>query len=89
MGSICRNNTVVTLLSGADKESVFKTEGRLYRAWNANGEQWAGGIKGNFWEKLPKSGGLEAAFHDRNDEEPTFVGFKAINVQYSTAQDLQ
>ncbi len=48
-GSIYRNNKFVTLLSGADKESVFKTEGQVYWAWNANGEQWAGGIKGNFW----------------------------------------
>jgi len=80
MGPIFRNNTVVTLLSGADKGSVFKTQGMFYWAWNANGEQWAGGVKGNYWEKLP-DGGLEAAFHDGNITQPTFVGFKSIKVQ--------
>ena len=79
MGTFSINNALVTILEGNDIGSTYKTDGQRYWAWDKNGRQFAGAVRGNFWDLIPE-GGFEAAFHDSDKNNPTVVGFKGIYV---------
>ena len=80
MGSIFRNNTVVTLLGGTDRGKTVKTEGHNYWLWDDKGNMKTD-INGLTHNRFP-SGGFEAAIHDANMDDPTLIGFKGIKVYY-------
>ena len=69
-----------TVLEGTDIGSTYKIEGNKYWAWDKEGKQFAGAVRGNLWDIMPEKG-FEAAFHDGDKNDPTIVAFRGIYVR--------
>ena len=80
MGSIFRNNSIVTLLGGTDRGKTVKTEGKAYWMWDERGNLKTK-KEGTIHNRFP-SGGFDAVIHDGNPDDPTLIGFKGIKTYY-------